>query len=335
MSTIYDWSLRASDNTRADDLIDWSEGQSPHTVNNSARVMMQRVREYLTDTGGAVVGVVTVDEEQQRTEIRIESTSQFTEYQAGLFIQFQATGKNVGVTTVSLNGLEGKSVYKATERGAQLLSGGEIQNSCVYSLLYSNDGWHLLNSTPVPLSQDFGSSLYPSGFIGTFAMKQVPEDWLLCDGKAYSRTAYRPLFEAIGTVWGTGDEVTTFNVPDFRGMFLRGLDGGRNVDHNRRFASIQTDLMQSHQHEGQRLSLSHFVSNESFWDGNTTDILGHKLRFFEGGVISRFTGISSEHIHGYNTEPYFLDDRKDVVLQRSGEGETRPINVSIVFAIKT
>ncbi|SPU27737.1 Uncharacterised protein [Candidatus Bartonella washoeensis] len=70
MSTIYDWSLRASENTHADDLVDWSEGQLPSTVNNSARGMMQRVREYLADTGGAIESTFTVDDVQQRTEIR-------------------------------------------------------------------------------------------------------------------------------------------------------------------------------------------------------------------------------------------------------------------------
>ncbi|SSZ40951.1 Uncharacterised protein [Bartonella grahamii] len=43
MSTIYDWSLTASENGGADALINWSEGQHPNTVNNSARFMMQRI----------------------------------------------------------------------------------------------------------------------------------------------------------------------------------------------------------------------------------------------------------------------------------------------------
>ena len=50
-------------------------------------------------------------------------------------------------------------------------------------------------------------------------------NWLLCDGQAVSRTAYAELFELIGTKFGTGDGTTTFNVPDYRGKFLRGLGG--------------------------------------------------------------------------------------------------------------
>lgn len=33
------------------------------------------------------------------------------------------------------------------------------------------------------------------------------------------------MFEAIGTTWGAGDGSTTFNIPDLRGYFLRGVGG--------------------------------------------------------------------------------------------------------------
>ncbi|SSZ40953.1 Phage Tail Collar Domain [Bartonella grahamii] len=70
-------------------------------------------------------------------------------------------------------------------------------------------------------------------------MERLPDGWLPCDGRAYSRYVYWDLFCVIGTTWGEGDGVTTFNVPDFRGMFLRGLDNERNLDPWRSFASIQ------------------------------------------------------------------------------------------------
>lgn len=38
--------------------------------------------------------------------------------------------------------------------------------------------------------------------------------YLICDGSAVSRTTYAELFKAIGTVWGTGDGKTTFNLPN-------------------------------------------------------------------------------------------------------------------------
>jgi microcystin-dependent protein len=49
--------------------------------------------------------------------------------------------------------------------------------------------------------------------------------WLLCNGQAVSRATYADLFEVIGTSFGEGNGSTTFNVPDYRGKFLRGLGG--------------------------------------------------------------------------------------------------------------
>lgn len=51
------------------------------------------------------------------------------------------------------------------------------------------------------------------------------DNWLLCNGQAVSRTEYSELFNLIGINFGVGDGKTTFNVPDYRGKFLRGLGG--------------------------------------------------------------------------------------------------------------
>lgn len=54
--------------------------------------------------------------------------------------------------------------------------------------------------------------------------------YLLCDGRAVSRSTYANLFSAIGVNFGVGDGVTTFNVPDYRGCFLRGFGGDSALD---------------------------------------------------------------------------------------------------------
>ena len=50
-----------------------------------------------------------------------------------------------------------------------------------------------------------------------FAGQSAPSGWLIADGSPVSRTTYAALFTNIGTLWGGGDGVTTFNLPDFRG----------------------------------------------------------------------------------------------------------------------
>lgn len=44
-----------------------------------------------------------------------------------------------------------------------------------------------------------------------------PDGYLFEDGAAVSRTTYSDLFSLVGTVYGTGDGSTTFNLPDSRG----------------------------------------------------------------------------------------------------------------------
>jgi microcystin-dependent protein len=66
------------------------------------------------------------------------------------------------------------------------------------------------------------SSLAPTAAVLPFAGVSAPKGWLLCDGRSISRETYASLFEAIGTMYGSGDGETTFNLPDYRWTFLRG-----------------------------------------------------------------------------------------------------------------
>lgn len=73
------------------------------------------------------------------------------------------------------------------------------------------------------------------GMIMAFAGGQdkIPtsDGWILCDGRTLSRSgAHAQLFGIIGTLHGAGDGVNTFNIPDFRGYFLRGVTGSSGVD---------------------------------------------------------------------------------------------------------
>jgi hypothetical protein len=83
---------------------------------------------------------------------------------------------------------------------------------------------------------------------------------LLCDGTSYTTAAYPALFAAIG--YSFGGSGANFNVPDFRGRFLRGVDGtaSRDPDKASRIAmntggntgnlvgSVQPDEIRSHTH---------------------------------------------------------------------------------------
>lgn len=90
----------------------------------------------------------------------------------------------------------------------------------------------------------------------------VPAGWLECDGSAVSRTTYASLFAAIGVAHGSGDGATTFNLPDYRGRFLRVWAHGSANDPDRAsrtamatggatgdaIGSVQADDYKAHAH---------------------------------------------------------------------------------------
>ena len=88
----------------------------------------------------------------------------------------------------------------------------------------------------------------PIGSILIFPIATVPAHCLECNGAEVSRATYAGLFEVIGTLYGTGDESTTFNLPDLRGEFIRGWDNTRGVDAARAIGSAQAEALKSHNH---------------------------------------------------------------------------------------
>ena len=105
-----------------------------------------------------------------------------------------------------------------------------------------------------------------------YAATVAPPGWELCDGRAVGRAdpKYSGVFAVIGTTHGSGNGTTTFNLPDYRGRFLRGVDdadgsggtdpAGRDAKAGTRVAmaagglpggavgSIQDDQLKSHTH---------------------------------------------------------------------------------------
>ena len=78
------------------------------------------------------------------------------------------------------------------------------------------------NSFSLQLALD---ALIPAGTIVAFGGGAPPSGWLVCDGAEISRSSR--LGSVILSSWGPGNGSSTFNLPDLRGVFLRGVNGGR------------------------------------------------------------------------------------------------------------
>ncbi len=98
--------------------------------------------------------------------------------------------------------------------------------------------------------------IYP--FCGEYGINyaNVPAGFLACDGRAISRTTYANLFAVIGTKYGNGDEITTFNVPDLRETVMVGagqssrpvLDASDHAHDIYTLGQFKDDQVQDHTH---------------------------------------------------------------------------------------
>ena len=90
----------------------------------------------------------------------------------------------------------------------------------------------------------------PAGMITMYGGSSAPSGWLLANGAAVSRTTYAALYAAIGTKFGAGDGSTTFNLPNFNGVFPKGA-GSQTISgiaYSGTLGTKSTDKMQGHEH---------------------------------------------------------------------------------------
>lgn len=84
-------------------------------------------------------------------------------------------------------------------------------------------------STPVASVMAFAGALDPTSSSPPADTHPIEAwGWMLCDGRSLSVYLYPELFAALGYLYGGGGD--QFSIPDYRGYFLRGTDGGAGVD---------------------------------------------------------------------------------------------------------
>lgn len=163
--------------------------------------------------------------------------------------------------------------------------------------------------------KDYVDTSVPVVTIQAFASETPPKRWLSCDGSEFSRTECPSLFAVLGVTYGAGDGSTTANLPDLRGEFLRGWDGGRGVDAGRPLGSAQA-------HNTEELYAQFYVDGSM--GGNTYDGFGRTIQTPSWSRNAAF-GAGSRNAGG-NTN-------WGSGVGKMGEGETRPRNVAVHYCI--
>lgn len=201
---------------------------------------------------------------------------------------------------------------------------GEIVYNSSAAKFYGRDH----NSNWVQLSA--GDSVIPAGTILPYGGATPPNGYLPCDGAAVDRTIYANLFAAIQTNFGEGDNLNTFNVPDLRGRFLRGVAAGAATDPDRatrgamatggqtgdNVGSIQADAFQGHTH-GYQSYASNFSIANNYADPSANGF----MQSINGSVTTYTNRIGSPAAYGSYGAPKL-------------SVETRPTNAYVNYIIK-
>lgn len=190
----------------------------------------------------------------------------------------------------------------------------------------------------------------PPGQVAAFAMVNAPAGWLKANGAAVSRTAYARLFAAIGTQFGAGDGSTTFNLPDARGEFIRGLADGRNLDLGRVLGSVQAGQNLAHTHTATIASggaHTHAVSGTAASAGEHTHTAPRAQNNNVGGGSPNFT--TANLLNGTTAPTHSAGAHTHIVsgtaasagahthaatIASEGGNEARPRNMALLYCIK-
>lgn len=185
--------------------------------------------------------------------------------------------------------------------------------------------------------------LMPPGSIIAFGGSSTPPGrWLLCDGTAVSRTTYAALFAAISTNYGFGDGATTFNLPDFRGQFLRGTDLGSGKDPDAASRTAMNPGGNTGDNVGSIQPNGNLVHTHGISDpGHAHNVIAVGVGNVYDYNLTLGTGAPTTTLHleganGPNATPTHVDVQPTGITgtQNSGGSESRPTNAYVNFLIK-
>jgi microcystin-dependent protein len=154
-----------------------------------------------------------------------------------------------------------------------------------------------------------------------------------------SRSTYAALFGVIGTSHGSGDGSSTFNLPDYRGRFLRGVDGaaGHDPDAAARAASspggntgnevgtCQSESFHSHTHAVSDPGHAH---NPDPGTNGFAEITPENV-----GNLS-FTKVAQNAGVNFGQPSSTASAFTNIGIGAAGGSETRPTNISVNYLIR-
>ena len=285
----------------------------------------------------------------------------------GMVLRFKALNTNTGASTFSVAGSVAKPLVGLDHtplRSGEIVATGDVWVQWNSSL--GSGAWILIASTGV--ARQLGADV---GDVKAVATVDAPSGWLKCNGQPVLRTQYANLFAAIGTRFGAGDGANTFNLPDLRGEFVRGLDEGRGVGPGRVLGSKQAGQNASHVHDvsaaaagnhahtartdaaglhahggavtsGGAFNIDTVMGGQGQINGGNTagSIMGSSSapfinRNFTTNAPAHSHGIVADGNHAHNVGVDAAGQHTHTIsMAASGGNEARPMNTALLYVIK-
>jgi hypothetical protein len=219
--TVFLWSTTAANNDDIDGTINWQEGQSPASVNNSARAMMAAIAKWRGDLSGNLVTAGS------STAYTLTTNQVFTSLTDGLMVAARMDEVNGASPTLNVDSLGAKSI--ATVYGTAV-GAGKLRAGGVYTFVYdlTDDKW-IVHGNP--------NDGFEAGTKILFRQTAAPVGWT--KDTTYTDAALRVTSGTISQQSTSGKEfstlfaartISTANLPSHSHTFS-GTTSGQSVDH--------------------------------------------------------------------------------------------------------
>lgn len=221
------------------------------------------------------------------------------------------------IGTVTLPAASSRTVFVQAS-GTASGSCGVVADQAGRAIEWSIDYTPTSSQAPTSIAQ--GADLLGTVFYTGASI--CPVNSLAADGTAVSRTTYSTLFNKISTTFGTGDGSTTFNVPDMRGIFIRGA-GTQSVSGTSYSGTLGTktaENMKNHIH--QWLKYNGTATSNQTWNSSAS-----------ATNLTTSTSTNGTHIQGVGSGTVIDNDGYTNTQGSVAGGETAPANIGMTPCI--
>lgn len=249
-----------------------------------------------------------------------------------------------GVLPVANGGTGEASASEAFDNLAPTTTNGDLiirGSSANKRLPVGDDGYVLISDSAVA---DGGMRWGPSpgtppGMVGAFALTSCPSGWVEGDGSEVSRSgANADLFAAMGTIHGTGNGTTTFNLPNYRGRFLRGRANGTALDPDRASRTAMATGGATGDNVGS--VQGHAFQTHTHTQNSHTHTAGVQGGYGSGAALSPvngtggYSGANTYQIQNSSTTATNNNAAASGATAQASTNETRPVNAYVIYCVK-